>query len=268
MKKLEIHKLDDFISQMPKNLPGIMHKARWLYWQLGERSFYDRKYNNLMFDEQEQYSIYSYKPYSVPNIIICQTLIKQYKQLLDMSHIRNKIIIDESGHYSLVFYDGEGRKISTDLTHDLKNIQFGCSTSYFGKEEVSEEELRTIDIYLGYITSSKGYSNDYWDLLRRKLDESTLSNKTKLSIILKSLKEFGDLTKLGESELFSLYEKFVKYCVNKKFAVCFYSIITNNNIEEFWLELREKDRAVKYKLNRHTLEFEENEVRVLEGIEK
>ena len=265
---MEIRKLDDFIKQMPKDLPSSTYKARWLYWQLGARSFYDRKYKNLMFGEEEQYSIYSDKPYSEPNIVICKTLMKQYKQLLDMAHIRNKIIIDESRHYSLVFYDEEGKEISTDLTHDLKNIQFGCSTSYFGKEKVSMEELRNMDISLGYITSKKGYSNDYWNLLRKRLEKSALSNKNKLDIILKSLKEFGDLSRLGESELFSLYEKFVKFCVNRKFAVCFYSTRTNNNPEEFWVELREKNRIVKYKLNRQTLEFEENEERIVEGIGK
>lgn len=264
---MKIHTLNDFITQMPKKLPNTIYQARWLYWQLGKRSFYDRKYDNFMFGEEEQYSIYYDKPYLVPNIVICRTLIKQYKRLLDMAHIKSEIIIDSLGHYSLVFYDENGKGIPTDLTHDLKNIQFNCSTSHFGKKELDKGELRNIDIQLGHITKETGYSNDYWHILRKRLKESSLNNRIKLEIALQSLQEFGDLSTLGESELFSMYEKFIKYCVDGKFPVYFYSTKTNNRPEEFYLELRETNRVSKYKLNKQSLKFELSEEIIREDIQ-
>ena len=256
---MEIYKLDDFITQMPKGLTNISEKARFLYLELGKRSFYDGQFDSFMYEEGEQSHIYSEKIYTMPNIVICTTLIKQYKKLLDKASIKNEINIDGLGHYSLDYYDEKGQIISTDLTNDLKNIQFGCSTSHFGKSVIKSETLRNMDILLGYITKEKGYCNDYWYILRKKLEEAKISNKIKFEITLQSLKEFGDLTKLGEIELFSMYEKFVRYCLKNEFKVFFYSTRTNNNPQEFWIELSEKDKIFTYKLNRKSLEFEKTE---------
>ena len=63
LNKLEIKKLDDFITQMPKDLPNNIAKARYLYLELGKRSFYDREYEYMMFGEEDTISIYSNKPY-------------------------------------------------------------------------------------------------------------------------------------------------------------------------------------------------------------
>ncbi len=252
---MEISKLEDFIIQMPKGLPSITYKARVLYIELGKRSFYDRAFESLMFGEEEQYSVYSDKPYTSPNVIICTTLIKQYKSLLDMVNIRNKILIDNLGHYSLVYYDENSQEIFTDLTQDLKNIQFNCRTSYFGKDQFSDKTIRDIDILIGYITNRRGYSDDYWDMLRQRLNNSKLSDRSKLELTLASLKEFGDLTKLGEAELASLYNKFVKYCIGGNANIAFYSIRSSTGEQDF-VELREKNKTTRYKLNKATLEFE------------
>lgn len=252
---MEISKLEDFIIQMPKGLPSITYKARVLYIELGKRSFYDRAFESLMFGEEEQYSVYSDKPYTSPNVIICTTLIKQYKSLLDMVNIRNKILIDNLGHYSLVYYDENSQEIFTDLTQDLKNIQFNCRTSYFGKDQFSDKTIRDIDILIGYITNRRGYSDDYWDMLRQRLNNSKLSDRSKLELTLASLKEFGDLTKLGEAELASLYNKFVKYCIGGNANIAFYSIRSSTGEQDF-VELREKNKNTRYKLNKATLEFE------------
>lgn len=264
---MEIRRLEDFITQMPEGLPSITHKARALYIELGKRSFYDRGFESLMFGEEEQNSIYSDKPYTTPNIIICTTLIKQYKRLLDMLNVRNKIIIDDLGHYSLVFYDESGKEIHTDLTHDLKNIQFNCATSHFGKSQLQESDIRSMDVLLGYITSQKGYSDDYWHILRRRLDGSNLSVQNKLELTLRSLKEFGDLTRLGEAELVSLYSKFTRYCLDGKLPISFYSIRVNN-IEQDFVELKEKNKTTRYKLNKSSLEFELDKITERDDISK
>ena len=67
--------------QMPEGL-GANERARYLYLTLGEVSFYDREYEYLMFGEEETMSIYSHKSFENPNIIICTTLSKQYRELL------------------------------------------------------------------------------------------------------------------------------------------------------------------------------------------
>ena len=267
MKEKEINTLEDFIRQMPKELPDITTKARNLYIELGKRSFYDTKYKNLMFGEENQDYNYLDKKYMKPNIIICTTLIKQYKKLLDMANIKNNINIDDYGHYSLIFYNEKGESIKTDLTRDLKNIQFKCSTSHFGKHQLSDKYLRNMDILLGYITKERGYSNEFWYILKNRLENSNLNDRCKLELTLKSLKEFGDLSKLGQTELFNMYEKFVGYCIDEKISIHFYSII-RNNIEQYFVKLNEKNREIIYKLNGSSLEFEINEEILKDDITK
>ncbi len=49
---MEIRKLEDFIKNMPENITGIVQKARYLYLELGKRSFYDPEYKYFMFGEE------------------------------------------------------------------------------------------------------------------------------------------------------------------------------------------------------------------------
>ncbi len=253
---MEINKLDDFITQMPKELPNIIMKVRHLYLELGKRSFYDREYEHLMFGEEEDMSIYSNKPYSNPNIIICTTLNKQFLELLNKAGIDAEIIHD-GRHSYLIFRDENGIEHVTDLTRDLKNIQFHCSTSYFARGTISTSDLRNIDLRLGYI-DDKGYSNDYWNLLRTRLKNSNLSSKQKLELTLNAMQEFGDLSKLGESELFSLYEKFTLYCIEEKQDRVFYTVKMSGRPEDYYIRLIADGRKTEYKLNRKTLQFEQS----------
>ena len=48
---MQIRNLEDFITQMPKDLESTMEKARWLYIELGKRSFYDVSYKYLNEDD-------------------------------------------------------------------------------------------------------------------------------------------------------------------------------------------------------------------------
>ena len=96
---MEINCLDDFITQMPKNLPDFVTKARYLYLELGKRSYYDREYEYMMFGEENDLSIYSHKPYTNPNIIICTTLNKQFLELLEKVGIPGEIVQDGTHNY-------------------------------------------------------------------------------------------------------------------------------------------------------------------------
>ena len=51
---MQIRNLEDFITQMPKDLESTMEKARWLYIELGKRSFYDVSYKYLNEDEEQE----------------------------------------------------------------------------------------------------------------------------------------------------------------------------------------------------------------------
>lgn len=193
----QINSLPDFIKTMPEGLNSIITKARHLYLELGKRSFYDTEYKYCMFGEEEGNYTYTNKPYYNPNIIICTTLAKQFSQLLTLAGIKNELKTEENGsHYFVEFYDEEGNAHVADITNDLKNIQFGCKTEYFGKQSISAEELKQHDISLGYISTERRYSNDYWYVVRETLEEnSDLSEKQKLEIVMQNLQKFGDITK-------------------------------------------------------------------------
>ena len=252
---MNIEKLEDFITQMPKELDSIIKQARYLYLELGKRSFYDRKIEYMMFGDEDQYAIYSSKEYATPNIIVCTTLTKQYQRLLNSLDINTKIIKDDFKHSHLEFKDENGIIHNADLTNDLKNIQFNCRTSYFATNSINQDTLRKIDMELGYITPNRGYSNDYWHILREKIDGNKMSNRKNLELILQSMKEFGDLSKLGESELFSMYEKFIKYCTDDKYKISFSSTKLSGKPEDFYVKLYDENQIVTYKLDRETLQF-------------
>lgn len=191
---MQMNSLNDFLKSMPENLNSVVSKARYLYLELGKRSFYDPDYKYFMFGEEEEYCDYHAKLYSNPNIIICTTLAKQYLELLTKAGIRAELIYDD-GHYSVGFYDEEGIYHLTDITNDLKNIQFNCRTTYFGKNTISPEGLKEIDIDLGYISKKRSYSDDYWYVLRDTLQSSNLSEKKKLELVLQNIERYGDITK-------------------------------------------------------------------------
>lgn len=191
---IQINSLDDFIKSMPESLNTDISKARYLYLELGKRSFYDPDYKYFMFGEEEEYCNYRAKSYSNPNIIICTTLAKQYLELLAKAGIRASLIYDD-GHYLVGFYDEDENYYLADITNDLKNIQFGCETTYFGKDTISPERLKELDIAIGYISEKRGYSDEYWYILRDILQSSNLSEKKKLEIVLQNIQKYGDITK-------------------------------------------------------------------------
>lgn len=254
---MPINTLDDFIKVMPKDLNSIIEKARHLYLELGKRSFYDTEYKYFMFGEEDSYIGYSSKSYSEPNIIICTTLAKQFVELLSKAGIRAELVY-EDGHYSVGFYDEEGRYHIADITNDLKNIQFGCRTTYFGADTISSKTIKQIDIKLGYITEKKGYSDDYWYTLRDILQESDLSEKRKLDIVLQNIQKFGDITKPGDAEIFYIYQKFVRYCLPNRSGITFLSSKTGRyEKEKCFIELYSEGNKINYLLNPKTRLFEE-----------
>lgn len=190
---MQINSLDDFIKSMPESLDTVILKARYLYLELGKRSFYDPEYKYFMFGEEEEYCDYSEKTYSNPNMIICTTLAKQFVELLMKAGIKAELVYEDA-HYLVAFYDEGGNCHLADITNDLKNIQFGCKTTYFGADTILFGKLKEIDILLGYISERKTYSDDYWYILKNILEDSKLSQKKKLELVLQDMQKFGDIT--------------------------------------------------------------------------
>ena len=50
---MQIERLEDFIANMPKSVSTNTEKARWLYIELGKKSFYDVSYEFLNEDEEQ-----------------------------------------------------------------------------------------------------------------------------------------------------------------------------------------------------------------------
>lgn len=195
-----MNSLQDFAQSIPSSAVGIVARARYLYLELGKRSYYDTQYKYYMFGEEQTMSEYSYKPYSNPNIIICKTLAKQYSQLLTLAGIKNRIVnLENDAHDFVIFYDEEGKEYVADITNDLKNIQFHCRTSYFYEkehEENSQTILEDIDRKLGYISTEGTYANDYWYVVKDILAKNPrLSQKQQLEIVMQNLQRFGDILK-------------------------------------------------------------------------
>ena len=195
-----MNSLQDFTKSIPSSAVDIVIKARYLYLELGKRSYYDTQYKYHMFGEDETIFEYYDKPYRNPNIIICKTLAKQYSELLTLAGIRNRIAnLEEDAHDFVIFYDEEGKEYVADITNDLKNIQFHCRTSYFYEKEHernSQKGLEDIDKKLGYISEKRTYTDDYWHVVRDILVKNPrLSPKQKLEMVMQNLQKFGDITK-------------------------------------------------------------------------
>lgn len=252
---MAINYLEDFITQMPKELKTTTEKMRHLYLELGKRSFYDTSYDYIMFDEEN--SIFRYKLYQNPNIIICTTIIKQLAELAAMANIKARICIENS-HYFLSYYDEKGIEHKTDITYDLKNIQFGCKTTHFASQSISDDVLKEIDLKLGYITQERGYADEYWYLVKEAIQNENLTQKQQLDIVLNNLAKFGDLSKLGERELYNLYQKYIKFCMpDNKNLIFSSSRSTKEPEEKCIIDLKQGKQRVSYLLNFKTRLFEQ-----------
>ena len=255
---MEIRKLEDFIKNMPENITGIVQKARYLYLELGKRSFYDPEYKYFMFGEENYNHIHVNKPYSNPNIIMCTTLAKQYLRLLQMAGINSSIEIEDGGeHWLNTFTDEHFKNHTVDITQDLKNIQFGCSTNYFATETISPEQLRAIDIGLGYISERKGYSDEYWYIVKDAITDERLTDKQRLELIFANLDKLGDPKKPGIVEAFSIYQKFIRYAMPNSDSISIYSMKNSPyEQEKCVVELIQATGNIKYILNPKSRKFE------------
>ncbi len=264
---MEINTLDDFIKYMPENLNTVIEKARYLYLELGKRSFFDPN-AKYMFWALDGVNL-DHVEYHNPNIVICSALNRQYAKLLKMVGISCEIQRDEGPfetfHDSLVFYDENGVEHVTDFSYDLKNIQGGCKTGYFGTRTIDEDLLREIDISLGYISREVGYVDEHWYLVRDAIATDKIRLQDKVKILLSALEKCVDLQKCGENESAVLHEKFFKYCLGSMRNVEFYDMKKGTLPPELGFIVTGDGNKIKYLLDRNSKRYIEEKQIKIEG---
>lgn len=212
----KINSLDDIIKSVPEDW-SIKEKARYAYLMLGANSFYNTKYNHLfgypqldIFNEPDAYA--------TPNIGVCKKFTNQYLYILRKLGIRChdlKDYEDEFGMYhpDAVFYDENGEDYIANISTDLARIQSNSSTRGFGDGTISPEELRQIDIKIGYITQEKGYTDDYWSQIRAYMEGYDLTQSERVDMMFRIFPKFFDFSSMGDEEQI----KTLRYFVGKVF---------------------------------------------------
>lgn len=167
---------------------SIKEKARYIYQNICKVSSYDERFAYGK-NQKLLYTIYNREidiEQDEDTRLICRTACKAYYQLLDRVRIRSEIIYKKSNierpidieDAALIFWDENGDKYYTNIAGDIENCRYGLKTDFFGiakntyKEaqdvkRISEEELKQIDIKIGYIKSD--YNNVVFQLLAEEV---------------------------------------------------------------------------------------------------
>ncbi len=192
--------LDKIIEKMNttfqnKNLTEL-EKARYLYIELGKKLQYDINYDtDFEIKERDVY----FKPIDLDNIqtnsYVCTQISKMYTELLNRAGIQattektNNDIKMPHVFTSITLKDG--RKILTDLTLDLSNIQKGLMTEYFGYldedgyTKIDNDELDRIDSNIGYKYKMNSNQSEYTDYFIKALKDE-LEDEDKLRDYIKN----------------------------------------------------------------------------------
>lgn len=170
---------------------SIKEKARYLYESICKNISYDERFA-YGSDKELLYAIYN-REINIEDDedtrLICRTSNLAYHQLLDRIGIKSKLIYKKSNvkrlieiqDVSLIFWDENQDKYYTNIAADIENCRFGLQTNFFGTKslyqeaqdanEISLEELKKIDIKIGYIKSE--YSNIAFKLLKDEVKNTS-----------------------------------------------------------------------------------------------
>lgn len=239
--------IDNIVKEMPKDLTEI-EKVRYLYIEIGKISSFNVEYACSLDDGfcrylyNEKMSIMELERQNYQNKV--QVLCKQESELL--AEILNKIGIkseivgidkDILGHVDAVVTIGD-KKYCLDLVTDTYNIQKGLKTKKFATTEklfngmkcdtINEEELRKIDIKLGYCKSGI-YTDEIIEMLKVEMTNPETMERYMISRN-PSLKD----KKITKDMIFKYKVDFI------------YKFIRNNMAEEDKLEIMELRDYYKY----------------------
>lgn len=226
----KIGSLKDILELIPQDL-SIKEKARKAYILLGQNSFYNPEYKYLF--GCKQYDMFNASDgFVVPNIGVCKQFAAQYKYLLNSLGIKTRVAIteqDEFGTYhpDIFFYDEDGNQHLANLAVDLSRIQSHCKTKHFGSATISEEELRQIDLKIGYITPEHGYTDDYFSEINEFMSQYDLTETERVDMMFRLLPKFFDLSKMGDDEQY----KALSFMIGRVFG-CKDSIIYRSHDSE------------------------------------
>jgi hypothetical protein len=206
--KTDINSLNDIIQKIPKNL-STLEKARLAYLELGKVSFYNPVYKYL--NDYEQYEYFnSSHTYNNPNVGICIQFTKQYLHILTSLGIKcyekksNLDSFTNTYHSEAVFYDDSGTLHHTSLANDLSRIQSHSKTNYFAIGTLSEEQLKEIDMKIGYINPKNDYIDKYLTQYSTLISKYDLSDAEKLTLLFRFLPKFFNLSKAGNDEQYKI----------------------------------------------------------------
>ena len=211
----------DSLEAIARSIPedwSIKERARAAYLKLGANCFYNTKFNHLfgypqvdIFNETDGFSI--------PNIGVCKKFTNQYLMLLTKMGIKCHEFREETDdfgmyHNDAIFFDEDGEDYIVNLAIDLARIQSNSSTVGFADTIISPEELRDIDLKIGYITQSKGYTDEYTKQLRAYMEGYDLSQSEKVDMMFRIFPKFFDFSSMGDEE----QVKTVRYFLGKVFG--------------------------------------------------
>ena len=163
---------------------SIKEKARYVYTNLCKNVLYDERFAYGHNKELMQ-QIYDREIDIEENEderVVCNSLNKVYKKLLDRLGINCRIIhkkskierLIEVDDAALLFWDEEGNKYYTNIIGDIQNCKYGLRSKYFGitkndyflakdVKEITPEELKKIDKNINYIKYD--YNNVVFDMI-------------------------------------------------------------------------------------------------------
>lgn len=165
----------DLIESIRQNIPEGLSQielVRYIYIELGKQRRFDPKY--YYGNNRTKKKIYALaqdskrnpKKFHNKKTLICVSISYLYKDILEEFGISSKVVIDDNlldGHVMPVIELNDETKekirIKADLQRDLEYIQTGMKTKYFGTleegeigfDEIDEQELKKIDMKIGYI---------------------------------------------------------------------------------------------------------------------
>lgn len=234
----DIKNLSDLLKMMPAGLSKT-EQARFLYIELGKRSYF-----NTLFKYMSDYEQYEYfngsSSFKSPNIVICNHLSNQYNYLLQHASIKTRIEqtnFDEflRIYHPIVFFeDDNGVEHKTDLIYDLSRIQTGSKTAHFAKESITDKDLEDIDLKINYLSQNRFYKDHFWQILKKNIDIFSLPLTDKIHILIEYANKLIDFSKLGPNEQANTFN----FLINR--------IISSDNIKLDRVLSKDKTREEYY----------------------
>lgn len=193
--------LDEYIKYIKNevsnnNITDELHIIKFVYFDLGKRLSFDlnfKPFGNSRY-KQNLYRYHCVKKEDLDlcienNIGICKSMARILQQVLvefgiDVEVITDDLTIMEFGvekfkypHVYNIIHLNDGRSFVVDLQEDIRNIRKNNFTKSFGTKDaksydyvISRDEQRKVDEDLGYISKSKGYTDEYLYLLHYYVD--------------------------------------------------------------------------------------------------